>query len=205
MQRLKTELEILRWADHRVGPRSTELRVWTDDELPFPMSGSIATGRPLVSNGQLGVDLIRTPAGQGFLPHTHPGDHLLIIVGGVSTITFGGVIYEAPAGTVYEIDGSVPHAVGGISDTEILAVGSPHHAVDSPDRMALVEYAAVLAPTDPKMECRICGEEAELPKMLHDVGCPHCPCPYDLSTGDEELDAKLRAELDLLIVGARGW
>lgn len=195
----RTGLDILTWAEAEVGKYLTLLEIRTADELPAPMSDSIATGRALVSNGHLGVDLIRTPAGQGFLPHTHPGDHLLIVVGGVSTITFDGGIHEARAGTVYAIDGSIPHAVGGITDVEILAVGSPHHAVDSPDRMSLVEYTAVLSPTNPTMDCYICDLSATLPGMLHDLGCSHCPCPKDISTGNPELDMKLQAELDLLV------
>jgi len=200
------DLNILQWATHSsIEDDATGLVIWTADELESQMSDSIATGKALVSNGHLGVDLIRTPAGQGFLPHTHPGDHLLIVVGGFSTITFDGVIYGAPAGTLYAIDGSIPHAVGGVTDVEILAVGSPHHPVDSPDRMSLVEYKAVLSPTSATMTCEICDETATLPAMLHDRGCPHCPCPYDLSTGNEELDLKLRQELDWLIMDSRGW
>ena len=144
-------------------------------ERSLIMPGTAATGDPLLSNGKLGADIIRVPAGQGFLPHTHPGDHLLIVIGGQGTIVYDGRIYPTRAGQIYMIEGKVPHAVGAITDHVIIAVGSPHKAVDAPDRMSLVEYQAVT--TDMSvLYCLICEREAELPIRLHDKKCPHCPC-----------------------------
>lgn len=142
-----------------------------------PMKGSAATGTPLVSNGNLGVDVVRVPAGKGFEPHTHPGDHILVVVGGQGTITYDGKVYPTQAGEVYMIDGSVPHGVGARTDHVILAVGAPHKPVGSDERMAPVEYAAVASATG-TLQCLICEREpvAEHPRMLHDEGCPHCPC-----------------------------
>ena len=142
---------------------------------PHVMAHSSATGRDLLSNGSLGVDLIRVPANGGFQPHTHPGDHLLIVVSGKGTITYGGHIYPTSAGQLYMIEGEVPHAVGAITDHVILAVGSPHKPIGSDDRMTLVDYVAVTADLG-SIYCLICDLGTEHPKMPHDVGCAHCPC-----------------------------
>lgn len=140
-----------------------------------PMAQSPATGASMVSNGQLGADVVRLAAGDGFVPHTHPGDHLLIVIGGRGTITYGGRIYPTEAGQIYLIEGEVPHAVGAITDHVILAVGSPHKPVDAADRMVPMEYEAVVTQVR-ELHCLICDLSAELPLRLHDIGCPHCPC-----------------------------
>jgi quercetin dioxygenase-like cupin family protein len=142
---------------------------------PSPMVHSTATGQGLVSNGFLGVDVIRLASGEGFAPHTHSGDHLLIVVGGKGTITYNGCVYPTEAGQVYLVEGSVPHAVGAITDHVILAVGAPHKPVDSAERMTLVEYEAVTAELG-SLQCLICNHVAQAPQHLHDVGCAHCPC-----------------------------
>lgn len=142
-----------------------------------PMHHSAATGQPLVSNGSLGVDLIRVPAGRGFEPHTHPGDHILICVAGLGTITYDGKVFATQAGEVYMIEGSVPHGVAARTNHVILAVGAPHKPVDSTERMAPVEYEAVAAPNG-DLQCLICPTRprAAFPVKLHDYGCEHCPC-----------------------------
>ncbi len=147
-----------------------------------PLEHSPATGQALASNGQLGIDLIRVEAGRGFQPHTHPGDHVLIVVGGDGTITYDGVVYPTSPGDLYMIDGNVPHAVGARTDHVILAVGSPHRPIDAPDRMTPVEYDEVLSDLG-DLRCLICDVESTFPTMLHDVDCPHCPCAECASGG----------------------
>lgn len=142
---------------------------------PLKMAHSKATGKGLVSNGYLGVDEIRLKGGDKFTPHTHPGDHLLIIVGGEGTITYAGKIYPTKAGDIYMVEGKIPHAVGAITDHVILAVGAPHMPVESPDRMQPVEYKEVVSELG-DMHCLICDIEVHMPEMLHEKGCPHCPC-----------------------------
>lgn len=144
-------------------------------ERGHKMAHSTATGDSLASNGKLGVDIIQLNAGNKFVPHTHPGDHLLIIVGGEGTITYDGKVYKTKAGDLYMIEGKVPHAVGAITNHVILAVGSPHKPVDSPERMTIVEYSEVASQLG-DMHCLICDIKAKYPEMLHDNGCPHCPC-----------------------------
>jgi quercetin dioxygenase-like cupin family protein len=154
---------------------------------PCRMAHSTATGEGVVTNGFLGADIIHIRAGEGFVPHTHPGDHLLIVIGGKGTITYDGKIYPTEAGQIYMIDGDVPHAVGAITDHVILAVGSPHKPVDSDDRMKPMAYEAVAAKIN-ELHCFICNVKAKLPTRLHDLGCVHCPC--DICYSSEETSSE---------------
>jgi quercetin dioxygenase-like cupin family protein len=178
---LVSGLEIIRWAEGLIADDHSKLHVHHDPR-PAQLHGAPgASGLGLVSNGVIGADLLRVPAGSGFVPHTHPGHHVLVVVGGRGTITYGGAIYETTAGEVYLIEGEVPHAVGAITDHVILAVGAPHRKVDSEDRMTPVPYEEVLAPTQ-DLHCLICELRAEAPQNLHAIGCEHCPC-YDCLMG----------------------
>jgi quercetin dioxygenase-like cupin family protein len=169
-------LQIVDWAKATVSADCTDVVV-DHGVRPTPMDGTRATGAALVTNGSLGADLIRVPAGGGFSPHTHPGDHILIIVAGDGTITYAGQVHPTHAGQIYMIEGLVPHAVGAITDHVIIAVGSPHRPVDATDRMELVDYAAVVAP-DGEFRCLICSTSVVSPRYLHDAGCSHCPCEW---------------------------
>lgn len=174
-QECDATLAIARWAHGRVNGSATNLVVGHEPRS-VPMPGTLsATGEPLVSNGLLGADVVRLPAGAGFAPHTHPGDHVLIVVAGRGTITYNGSVIPTSCGEIFLVDGGVPHAVGAISDHVLLAVGSPHRKLDAPDRMALAEYEEILAP-DSDIKCLICGVTANLPTRLHDLQCSHCPC-----------------------------
>lgn len=168
-------LKIVDWAlpIHGATWGGDELLAIDTDARSTPMAHTEATADPLVTNGALGVDFVRVPAGGGFAPHTHPGDHLLIIVAGFGTVTLDGVIYPTGPGQVYLVPGQHPHAVGAITDHCILAVGSPHKACDAPDRMTLVDYAAVTAELG-RLQCRVCGIVGT-PDQLRSMGCSHPP------------------------------
>jgi len=142
---------------------------------PVSLSNSAASGEALVSNGAIGADIIRLAAGDGFAAHTHPGDHLLLVLGGQGTITIDGTVHPTQAGEIYIVSGSVPHAVGAITDHVLLSVGTPHRAIDAPDRMTLVAYDEVLSELN-QLHCLVCDARATAPERLHNVGCPHCPC-----------------------------
>ena len=163
------------WATRLGGSHRREYLSVSLAARPIAMAHSVATGEALVSNGLLGADVIRLAAGTGFVPHTHPGDHLLIVIGGEGTVTYGGCIYPTVAGQVYLVPGAVPHAVGAITDHVILAVGSPHKPVDDPERMSPVAYQAILAATE-RLHCLLCNQVATYPRLLHSLGCLHCPC-----------------------------
>jgi quercetin dioxygenase-like cupin family protein len=167
---MSKSLRIVQWASPHINDRFSTLTV-SADRKPVSVAKSPATGEPLVSNGKLGADLIRLAAGESFAPHTHPGDHLLIVVAGRGTISFDGVIYPTRAGQIYMVEGDVPHAVGAVTDHVILAAGAPHHAIDSETRMELVGYEELLA--DHAMSCLLCGLTAVQPNTLESLGCPH--------------------------------
>jgi quercetin dioxygenase-like cupin family protein len=107
-----------------------------------PMFGAPAVGIPLVSNGNLGGDLIHVEAGESFPIHTHPGDHLLLCLAGAGTISVAGVTYRVKPMDLYMVPGLVPHAVGAPDDAEhfLLAIGSPHKGVADPSRMAWTDW-----------------------------------------------------------------
>lgn len=107
-----------------------------------PVHGAEALGLGLHTNGHLGADILWVPATKKFPVHTHPGDHLLYCVSGTGTITVDEVTYDIKPGDLYMVDGMVPHAVGaGRSDHILIAIGAPHKAVDSPERMAFTDWA----------------------------------------------------------------
>lgn len=175
-------LILAQWAEHtgQDADRSTvQVRLGPG---PQPMYGTEATGRTLVGNGFLGVDLISVPPGKGFAPHTHPGDHLLIVVGGYGTITVEGTIYPTEAGQVYMVEGAVPHAVSARPDSPhvILAVGAPHRDISAADRAALTEYSAVAADLG-RMRCLVCpGSPTGTAAELAATGCRHAPADAGL-------------------------
>jgi quercetin dioxygenase-like cupin family protein len=172
---VKDTLSLVDWATSTNEPTHTTLTV-SLAERPLEMAHTNgATGLGLVTNQELGADIIRLAAGHGFVPHTHPGHHILVVVGGEGTITYGGRIYATRAGQAYLVEGSVPHAVGAISDHVILAVGAPHKAVDSEARMLPVPYEEILA-DDGDLECLLCEVSARRSQRLHSMSCPHCPC-----------------------------
>ena len=142
-------------------------------KLPIPMYGVRATGLGLAGGEHLGCDLIHVEAGDGFSPHTHPGDHLLVVVAGRGTVTWNGRIWPTRPGLVYFVPGNEPHAVGAIDDHTILAVGAPHRPVGSADRQTLVAYQAVAASLG-VLTCLVCALTGH-PSELRDAGCTHAP------------------------------
>lgn len=168
------DLLIARWALADVADDKTSLAVG-HEERPVRMHGADATGLGLVTNQLIGADVLRLPTGAGFPPHTHPGHHVLVIVGGRGTITYAGRVYPTEAGEIYLVAGSVAHAVGAISDHVILAIGAPHMPVDSHERMAVVPYQEMLSEVG-DLHCLICDCRTSPPHMLHDTDCSHCPC-----------------------------
>lgn len=133
-----------------------------------------ATGHSLLSSGHVGADILHVPAGSGFAPHTHPGDHLLFVLAGTGTISVAGEIVETRPGQVYMVEGALTHAVGAVTDHMILAVGAPHRPLDSPERQELTAYAALLGDLG-RITCRICDIQGSSGEELAANGCPHSP------------------------------
>ncbi|MEU6743663.1 cupin domain-containing protein [Streptosporangium sandarakinum] len=101
-----------------------------------------ALGSALVSNGQLGADVLWVPAGGRFPIHTHPGHHLLYCISGRGTITIADHTYEVSPGDLYLVEGRQPHAVGAAAGHEhvLLSIGSPHRPIQAKDRMQLTDW-----------------------------------------------------------------
>lgn len=179
------EFEIHRWAED-LGLADTGEQLLAVDltSRPARLVGGRATGSALGSNGALGADVIRLAAGDGFVPHTHPGDHILVVIGGRGTITWRGGVHPTRAGEVYFVEGRVAHAVGAITDHVLLAIGAPHQPIDSAYRMEPASYEAVTGELG-ELRCLICNLVAPRPQRLHETGCAHCPCfdchPYEVS------------------------
>ncbi|MDO0924956.1 cupin domain-containing protein [Streptomyces sp. TG1A-8] len=133
-----------------------------------------ATGHSLLSSGHVGADILHVPAGSGFAPHTHPGDHLLFVLAGTGTIAVAGEIVETRPGQVYMVEGAITHAVGAVTDHMILSVGAPHRHLDSPERQELTAYTALLGDLG-HITCRLCDIQASSGEELAAKGCPHSP------------------------------
>jgi quercetin dioxygenase-like cupin family protein len=97
-------------------------------------------GTALFTNDVLGADLLNIPPGARFPLHVHPGHHLLYCVAGAGTFTIGDVTHDVFPGDLFMVEGNVPHAVGsGPRDHHvILAIGSPHTHLGSPNRMTVL-------------------------------------------------------------------
>ena len=97
------DLKIVRWADAGSYDRDEEMQTLfvSTGARPVKVAHSPATGQALASNRLIGADIIRLSAGNGFVPHVHPGDHLLIVIGGHGTVSYGGKIYPTQAGELF--------------------------------------------------------------------------------------------------------
>lgn len=93
--------------------------------------------------GHLGVDILHLDADESFPLHTHPGHHLLLVVFGPGTVTFGSVVYDTRVGDLYLVDAEVEHAVSAthVGPHRLLSFGAPHVHVDDPHRMSVIENA----------------------------------------------------------------
>lgn len=109
-------------------------------DLPTQVEKSIALAQKLFSNGNLGCDVLYLQPNARFHLHTHPGDHLLLILKGYGTVTYGGTVYPTVPGDLYMVPGLVEHAVGaGPEGHWLLSIGSPHKPADSAERMHITE------------------------------------------------------------------
>ena len=106
-QTVKSPLQICSWATaEEVSDGVQRLGIdMSPRSIPVPKTRA-ATGCSLLTNGFMGADLLQIPAGEGFAPHIHPGDHLLFVLGGEGTITINGVIQPTGPGQAYMVDGA---------------------------------------------------------------------------------------------------
>ncbi len=147
------------------------------------------TGEALVSNSDLGADLMFVPGGRGFEPHTHRGHHMIFVISGECTVTLGSDIHRLVAGEVCLIPGNIAHAVTGVTDTMILATGSsPHMPIAAEDRMDVVSFEVLSAELSEQIRCMGCSAQKVFPreKVLAPDGVIRCP--YMHADGKCDLD-----------------
>lgn len=147
-------------------------------ELVMAKTGDEITGRRLVSNGEIGGDLMHIPGGKGFEPHTHKGHHILLFLNGESIVTLGSEIHRMTPGEICVVPGDTAHGVSAVTDTTLLAVGSPHLPVDAKDRMQVLgEYKAIAAKLSEQFICMGCSKKQSflLSEVLGKDGVIRCP------------------------------
>jgi quercetin dioxygenase-like cupin family protein len=134
--------ETMRDVQERLDPERAAAILGVTENGEFDTDLVHTVGEKLFTNGVLGVDLVPVPPGSGFPPHVHPGNHLLFCLQGRGTFTLDQTVYEVEPGFLWMVEGGVPHAVGNPFDQPhiVLAFGSPHRELDSPERMTVVEW-----------------------------------------------------------------
>lgn len=103
--------------------------------LPHPMAHSQGRGLPLVGEGRFAADLIRFSAGEGVADHTHPGAHILIVVGGSGWVDYEGEPHRLTVGCIYYVPGGARHAIRAESELTLISVADDHRPVDAPSRL----------------------------------------------------------------------
>jgi len=132
---------------HRHPDGSLRIAEWRCDypgDLPLKMANSDATALHLLSNGNLGSDIIRFPGGGGVPLHTHPGAHILFVLSGSGVLEAARPgsgrtdLYALFPGRCYLVDGELPHALEAHKDgMTLLVVGADHYPADSRERLEL--------------------------------------------------------------------
>ncbi|MET7620105.1 cupin domain-containing protein [Streptomyces sp. NPDC005408] len=90
----------------------------------------------------LGVDRIILDEHSSFPLHTHEGDHLLYVLGGTGAIHINGKEIPLESGQSIFVPAVYPHGLRGPLEgdaLQIIAFSTPHHPVDSIERMTVVE------------------------------------------------------------------
>lgn len=167
------------WAERISMPDQVQALVARELRSPLTMAkteGKIL-GEALVAHPELGGDLMFVPGGAGFKPHTHHGHHLIFVISGECTVTLDAEIHRMVAGEVCLIPGEVPHAVTGVSDTMLLAVGTPHMPVDADDRLELVSFDVLAVELSARIRCMGCSVRQlyDRDQILGEDGVVRCP------------------------------
>jgi quercetin dioxygenase-like cupin family protein len=99
------------------------------------MTHSDATALRLLKHGPFGADLIRFPPGGRVPDHTHPGAHLLFVLGGLGWVDYEGEAARLEPGVCYLIPAGVRHGIRAESELTLLAVADDHRDAGSEDRL----------------------------------------------------------------------
>lgn len=114
-----------------------QIKRWdTDERPPVQMARSDGRGLSLVKVGAFAADLIEFDAGKGVADHTHPGNHILIVVSGTGWVDYDGEPYRLEQGVCYMVPGSTRHAIRAETHLRLLSVSDDHRDVGSEARLA---------------------------------------------------------------------
>lgn len=94
-----------------------------------------------IEGGKIGIDKIQLLPDSSFVPHTHPGHHILYVLRGRGFMTIGDQEYSMNRGDTLYVEANQPHAMRSTKTHRliVLAIGFPHKAIDAADRMTVVE------------------------------------------------------------------
>tara|TARA_R100000306_G_C4364835_1_gene137096 strand:+ start:1113 stop:1523 length:411 start_codon:yes stop_codon:yes gene_type:complete len=100
----------------------------------------------LADGAEMGLDIIEMEPTSEFPLHTHEGSHVLYILEGEGRVHIGGVDYGVYTGDSVFIPAAFPHGVKtslrNSQPFKFLAIGYPHHPVESTTRMQVVNAEA---------------------------------------------------------------
>lgn len=105
--------------------------------LTRKMAHSDATGLPLLKSGPFGADLIRFPAGGKVDSHTHPGEHMLFVLGGEGRLVLGDAEVNLMPGICYHVPANISHAIFAATELTLISVANDHRPVESEERLSV--------------------------------------------------------------------
>jgi len=107
--------------------------------LPVAMAHSDGAALPLLKAGAFAADLIRFPPAGGVPEHTHPGAHMLFVVGGVGSLLTAGVRLDLRPGVCYLAPAGVPHSIHASArrHLSLVSVANDHRDAGSASRLNL--------------------------------------------------------------------
>lgn len=108
--------------------------------LPVQMAKSDGTALRLLKLGVFAADLIRFAPGKRVATHTHPGNHILVVVSGRGWLTYDGERVALTDGLIYLVPGRVPHAIDAAEDSELtlISIADDHRDAGADDRLEVV-------------------------------------------------------------------
>ena len=115
------------------------------DDLSVLLKGieGVEGAKGILADGEeMGLDIIEMQPTTEFPLHTHEGSHILYILEGEGMVHIEGIDYVVDEGDSVYIPAAFPHGVKtsprNSSTFKFLAIGYPHHPVESTTRMQVV-------------------------------------------------------------------
>jgi hypothetical protein len=104
------------------------------------MHGSQAHGLALVKHDNFAADMLHFLPNEKTSLHTHPGNHILFVVDGGGTLTYGNEEHPLIKGSCYLVPGTTDHRVSANNNgMHLLSIADTHRSVDSIERSNVVQ------------------------------------------------------------------